>query len=367
VFRYVFILIISFSAIAQNDLYIVDSPDIAEPGEYWEPTGSGWGITINVQKTNTDFASSGYFLQGEVYTYKEDGTPVWYIFQGDYKPNSDVYAWREGRGPLASFESPIGISQNGGCLDCDHSPNSVSITDKGNIKLEWSDPITMTMTVNGVTKTLKNMFYHDGLNNNSADFITERLFFVHGVYSSHQNTNYFNFLKGVALFRLLENNEFLEIQETNQSGIDLDSTLSWYLMKNSTLDMAYTNEYRPLNVFEEDVESYQEGILLLGYDDDTGYAYVYPGTVSYWNDKFNYNLSTCNNNQTVAAFVGLLRPAKAQTSRFYYNSDDPMSLCSNEDANNNWKRQQFIDLTGLPVGFDDLSNVPFMLEKPTQY
>jgi hypothetical protein len=121
------------------------------------------------------------------------------------------------------------------------------------------------------------------------------------------------------------------------------------------------------NVFRDNLEPYYINFLLLGYDDNTGLMHVYPGTLNFWDNEYNYNLSTCNNNQTVAAFVGLLRPAKSQTSRFYYNSDDPLSLCSNEDAEPNWKRQQFIDLTGLPVGFDDLSNVPFMLEKPNQY
>lgn len=364
-FKYL-ILLISMSAVAQSDLYIVDSPDIAEAGEYWEPTGSGWGITLNIQKTNTDFAQSGYFLQGEVYTYKEDGTPVWYIFQGDYKPNNDVYAWREDRGPLASFESPIGISENGGCLDCDHSPNSVSITDLGNIKLVWSDPITMTMTVNGVTKTLKNMFYHDGLNNNNADFITERMFFVHGSYSISQNTNTFAFMKGIAKFTPLTENQKTNLERQN-SGFELNNSYSWFVMKDHVLKSILGDLDNYQNVFRDNLEPYYINFLLLGYDDNTGLMHVYPGTLNFWDNEYNYNLSTCNNNQTVAAFVGLLRPAKSQTSRFYYNSDDPLSLCSNEDAEPNWKRQQFIDLTGLPVGFDDLSNVPFMLEKPNQY
>lgn len=366
------LLLLSFNA--HSELYIVDSPDMPIAGEYWDPTEPGWGLTMSIQPAN--FVSSGYYLQGTAYTYDDDGNPMWYLFQNEFTPNSDPYAWRENRGPLAVFESQIGISHGGPCFGCTHSPNTVSLADKENITLEWSDPVTLKMTVDGKTKHLKQMFYHDGLSSNNADFITKRMFFVHGAFSNNLNKPLFTVIKGTSVFYPLAQDVLDSIEFWDSSRFEIDTSLEWYVTKNNVLAASFAteetlnNEPYFINIFKESSVSNDTNFtfLLFGYDKVTGKAFIYPGmsVIDIETGDVGYSLRTCaNQTNTAISFSGYLNPALSLSSRFYYNDDDYMSKCSNTGADTEWKRQHFIDLTGLPVGFDDLKDVPFMLNSPS--
>lgn len=357
----IMMLLMSLSVTAE--LYMVNSPDIPQEGWYWNPDGPGWGLNMAIQpSTQGEF---GYFVQGSAYTYKEDGTPIWYSFSGSYVPNEDVYAWRENRGSMGSLTSPIYETIGGNCLSCPHQQASLVDNDLGEISFEWSDPLNMTMTVGGVTKNLKHFFFHKGLNNNNIEFITEKVWYVHGAASPARFEEIgFSFIRGVAKFTVLTDEIRQSILDSfgGSDRFTFDDSLDWYVMADNVLSSA-ASAHHGLNIFKEKPLSFTNSrFLLIGYDAQSGLSYLYLGSYSGFSDE--YQIDTCLQNEgRNLGLVGVFRPAVGQTTRFYFNREDYMSQCETTDLDDDWFRQQFVDLTMLPTGADDLANVPFMFEE----
>ena len=339
---------------AQEELYIVDSPDIAQEGWYWEPTGGGWGLNMTIQPSTQ--SPTGFYLQGASYTYDEDGKPTWFTFQNPYTPNEDVYAWREGRGPMGTFESLLAVSTNGGCLDCPTVPADVAASDKGTIRLEWSDPLNMTMTVNGTTKVLKHFFFHDGLNNPSTDFITQYPWFVHGVtYLSLFDT--YIFIKGMAHFVTLSDDIRDKILLETPSFV-FDDTLDWYVTEEHNITRFESTD----NIFLNPSVRTDLNVvyILMSYDKNTGSSNLYTGSFENLASTDHWYLSYCNDVASTS-YNGILRPQVAQSSRFYFNNDTSDTNCTSHGLDVNVKRQVFLDLTMLPTS-SGLLTVPAMYQ-----
>ena len=115
----------------------VDSTPIATYADlWWTPSESGWGLAIS-QQYRTLFAVW--------YSYRADGSPVWYVMPGGSWTASDTYA-----GTL--YRTSYGA---GGFFGTGFNAQAVTPVEVGRITLRFNgtSAATMTYTVNGVTGT----------------------------------------------------------------------------------------------------------------------------------------------------------------------------------------------------------------------
>jgi V8-like Glu-specific endopeptidase len=114
-----------------------DTTPVANYGDlWWVPSESGWGLSITQQYRA---------LFAVWYSYRSDGTPVWYVMSGGSWTSSDTYSgtlYRTANAPRPFFGSGF-------------DPSSVSLTEVGRLTLRFSgaSAATMSYTVNGVSGT----------------------------------------------------------------------------------------------------------------------------------------------------------------------------------------------------------------------
>ncbi len=158
----------------------VESADLPDNGWYWAGASngvSGWGLNIETQDAN--FSSTGTFMFGSVYTYDENGAPVWYTFSGEYNPNNDVYAWRDGNGVMGTLTSPLYKTSGGGCLTCVQS-EPVSTQEVYTVTITWANPLDATISLSsGASHDVSRMIWHSGIGAQDIDFITKGSFMLY--------------------------------------------------------------------------------------------------------------------------------------------------------------------------------------------
>ena len=114
-----------------------DARPIASYGDlWWVPSESGWGLSITQQY---------HALFAVWYSYRADGTPVWYVMSGGDWTSADTYSgtlYRTAYAPRAFFGTGF-------------DPSSVSLTEVGRLTLRFtgSSNAIMSYTVNGVSGT----------------------------------------------------------------------------------------------------------------------------------------------------------------------------------------------------------------------
>ena len=113
----------------------VSNHRLFKPGLYWNPQRKGWGINITQVSQN----DGSVHLVAVLYTYRIDGSPVWYLASGPIESNS----WKA---PLHEF------FWNG---------TTAKATDIGSIELDFKsfDSATMDYRIDGVSGTEAVEFY----------------------------------------------------------------------------------------------------------------------------------------------------------------------------------------------------------------
>ena len=155
----------------------------------------------------------------------------------------------------------------------------------------------------------------------------------------------FDFFKGLAYFVPLKDeikNKLLE----NIPSFVFDETLDWYLTENHTIGQFYTTYdifINPVNL-----QHFKDSFILMSYDKNTGVSNLYTGVYQYFNSTGNWELRFCYDFER-SSYEGTLRPAVAQTSRFYYDNDTSDTGCPTGGLDDSKKRQMFLDLTMLPT------------------
>lgn len=345
-FIVIVLLVLSFNVSSQfidldwDDEWVVGYPDIAIDGWYWNPEQAGWGLNVTIQEAS--FSPSGYFLFGSIYTYKEDGEPIWYTFSGNYEPHGDVYAWREGRGPLSVFEGDLLVSRGGSCPTCAYQVNSNESSGLGDIKITWSDPLNAQVEIGGVVQSVKHFYYHNGLNDNNIDFITDGAWYVDGILS---NITY-SPVSGLVQFKALPETDY-HLFYSDEFGwqFDFDSEKTYYISLSDQL----------ININSNSSDAWNSS-LLIEYDDNNNATKLFlldglrPELDGFTYLGYQNNHGCFVNANFDFAFKGTFSPTSAERSVFYHDgteSDCPISLTQSQ------KRRVFMSLTRLPkIGND---------------
>ena len=211
-----FLLVLSFNSFASGSTPLwVLNPDMPDTGWYFdgfeEDRQGAWGVNCENQIVN--FNASGTFMFCSLYTHDSTGAPVWYTFSGEYVPNSDVYAWREGRGLMGTITSPLYETSDGHCIPCGNTSNGdANTTQKGTVVMKWLTPIRAEITVNNTTLTVSRMRFHDGLHKRNIDFVTQGWWQViwQRDYSDIGNSepDGYSSYKGIVRFEKVDNKQF---------------------------------------------------------------------------------------------------------------------------------------------------------------
>ena len=319
-----FLLVLSFNSFASGiaPLWVLN-PDMPDTGWYFdgfEETYQGaWGVNCENQIVN--FNASGTFMFCSLYTHDSTGVPVWYTFSGEYIPNEDVYAWREGRGLMGTLTSPLYHTAGAPCIPCGNTPNSGAVTtQKGTVVMKWLTPIRAEITVNNTTLTVSRMRFHDGLHKRNIDFVTQGWWQVYWQYDSGNSESgqatYYSDYKGVVQFEKMDSKQF--------EGTVLYTENSVYYV---STDRPYV-EYYGGTIYSGGQYPSGRRIALI-YNPDSGrtiineYAEGYPNLTS-----ICYAFTTS----------GVVRPQSSAVSTFYGTEDE---RCNGQgeypvERKNNW-------------------------------
>lgn len=332
--------------------------DVPEDGWYWVPEEPGFGITLDVQQVG--FNDSGLALFGAVYTYDQSGQAVWYTFQGDVSVNENVYAWREGHGTMASFQSVLTSSQGGNCLHCPHSPPTSVDSDLGEIHIEWNTPVEMTVTINDQSKTYHHFSYHSGLGLNTLNHLEHSVWMVRAVQpfdddtSQHDEGPQYLYYKGAVEFSRLSRAQVEKIDFDQVIAPDFDK--EWYV---SSQQLTQYSTY-----FSEVVgqtTSMSQVSLLLAYDSENNKttAYIAQGDGTENNEGFIYQVNLCGGKGS-SFFDGVVRPTTATQSVLYYAQEANLPvLCQPLAYSEHQKRTSFLSLERQTNIGLQLLDVPF--------
>lgn len=125
-----------------EDLY----PMLPASGVYYEPGRGGTGLTI-------DFDKSGYAF-AVFYSYNTDGSPAYYLMQGQYVPSTEneLYA----TGVMGHFDAVPYISTNGECVGegCTFKEPVRTETDI-DVSVTWTTAHKATLTIGSQTWNLQ--------------------------------------------------------------------------------------------------------------------------------------------------------------------------------------------------------------------
>lgn len=335
------LLLLGISALSTAQLNVVTEPDFPERGWWWQPSQSGFGLNCDIQEVN--FSAEGNFVFCAIFTYDETGAPKWYTMSGPYIPNEDVFAWREDRGLMGTFTSPLYESTGGSCPSCTYQPPNTVESQLGSIEIAWKDPLNATMTIGGVSTDIVYQYYHAGLQANNADFITD------GAWNIHASINTTGF-KGLAKFKKLNNQDIGNL--INDGSVNLDLNLDWYISEIPTLHLTAgldTTISDPNGfIFDE----YNVYYPLIAYNSITNKAQIF----LVLNFGEGNNLGVCSTNYSITA-SGILKPAVSANTRLYY-AEDGLDICPNTSLTDDQKRNIFVSMTRVPQGGDDLANLP---------
>lgn len=316
---------------------IVDDPDLPESGWYWQPQEGGWGLNCTIQPAN--FAASGQFVFCAIFTYDEDGNPKWYTMSGEYVPNPDVYAWREGRGPMGTFVSPLYESQGGACPTCQYVPPATDPSALGSMTIEWDDPLNGTMTIGGVQTPIVYQYYHAGLQANNADFITDGAWYIQAAFHKEG-------YKGLITFSELDLNT---TADWDLDGLTLDPDIKWYMSSSVTRMFAGLPISDPDSLITAQFGLYS---VLLGYNTNSNQAHLF----SLLSFDDSTSVVVCGF-ETVESAKGILKPAVSSNSRFYYSQGE-LDNCDPTTLSLEQQRQIFVSMTRIPQGGSDMATLP---------
>lgn len=159
-------------------------PDLPADGFYWDVNNPGWGLAIEVQQNET--SESGYFIFGTIYSYDDDGTPLWCVFSQPYVFNEDVHQWRDAKSfsNLRYGHNDEQIMSEMNDVQCLRLQNGPSIN--SNLQREpetestlmmnllWRTPTILEVTVEGgITHYTSKFAFYGNLSNPSMDWIME--------------------------------------------------------------------------------------------------------------------------------------------------------------------------------------------------
>lgn len=111
-------------------------------GWYWNPNESGWGINVEVQGDTMFIA---------VFTYRENGSPIWY-----YGVSAIDYS-----DPV--FDGNLGLASNGACFTCPYSPPGFDDDGGGHMRIDFDTPSGIRVTWRGRTTTIQRQFWAFGV------------------------------------------------------------------------------------------------------------------------------------------------------------------------------------------------------------
>jgi hypothetical protein len=302
-----FLLVLSFNSFASGSAPLwVLNPDMPDSGWYFDgfeqDRQGAWGVNCELQLAN--FTDAGTFMFCSLYTHDSNGIPIWYTFSGEYIPNSDVYAWREGRGLMGTLTSPLYYTAGAHCIPCGNTPNGGAVTtQKGTVVMKWLTPIRAEITVNNTTLTVSRMRFHDGLHKGNIDFVTQGWWQVFMQVDSGDSgdgspTSYSSY-NGLVQFEKVDSKQF--------EGTILYTENSVYYVSS---DRPYT-EFFSDSYYGSGLYSADQRVVLI-YDPDSGHTIINQYTEGYPNLT-----SGCYGFVT----SGVVRPQSSAVSTFYGTDD----------------------------------------------
>ena len=332
-------LVLSFKSFGSGlvPLWVLN-PDMPDSGWYFdgfeEDRQGAWGVNCELQLAN--FTDAGTFMFCSLYTHDSNGIPIWYTFSGEYIPNSDVYAWREGRGLMGTLTSPLYQTTGGHCIPCGNTSNSgANTTQKGTVVMKWLSPIRAEITVNNTTLIVSRMRFHDGLNTHNIDFLTQGWW---QVYWQRDNGNTGNGLpniyssyKGLVQFERVDSKQFEDTVLYTENSVYYVST-----------DRPYVEYYG--SDYYGGGQNPSGFRLVLIYDPDTGHTII-----NEFSDGFPDLTSTCYGFTT----SGVVRPQSSAVSTFYGTEDE---RCGQNVYQNERKKGWFATLIYAGNSGDAISN-----------
>ncbi len=104
-----------------------------ESGFWWNPDEPGSGYAIEIQDN---------FLFIATYVYDEGGVPIWYTAGATMGGNSE-------------FQDNLNYTFNGTCIDCNFTPTTTLIGERGNIDIIFDTETTATIRFQGAVKNIE--------------------------------------------------------------------------------------------------------------------------------------------------------------------------------------------------------------------
>ncbi|MFK5892238.1 MAG: hypothetical protein QM504_03340 [Pseudomonadota bacterium] len=134
-------------------------------GWFWDPSNPGWGMSYNIYTR----ADGSEFFFGAIFTYKENGKPVWYVLSGAYE---------EGK----TLSVKASEFRNGTCYTCNNYHENEATGYEFDVDITWSDKSVLNMTINNTNYDMQRFDLYDAdLEHRSADFLTEGKYEITGI------------------------------------------------------------------------------------------------------------------------------------------------------------------------------------------
>lgn len=293
--RYLILLLLSFQVAALdlskfNDLLgdTKGAPYIPGTAWYWNPDEPGMGMSVSIQQS--EFGDSGYIVFAGIYTYKADGSQVWYTIQGDYKPNPDFNAWHEVKSqfgtPWGSDSSYMGkltdqmATTSGGMVLGETNYRPYDVKAYKPVELIWRNPHTIDVVINGVKEqTFFRNTYHGDTVKGSANVLAKNYYRVigaaHGVFeTTYGDRPKLDHINSAMSFKEFVPNDFFEYAFNSFKNVtEYDANKVYYISEQPVGHIEMIYDYKAptvKDVFKEVNPNYRKDhYVVMVYDTDT--------------------------------------------------------------------------------------------------
>ncbi len=220
-----------------------------ESGFWWNPNEPGSGYAIEIQDN---------FLFIATYVYDEGGVPIWYTAGATMGGN-------------AEFQDNLNYTFNGTCIDCNYTPTTTLIGERGNIDIVFDTETTATIHFQGAVKNIERFNFILGDE-------TERMLGEWQAVIDFSDTNVeFPFNGDVLLFDLLSSSGGDDYAEGCRPDNAQDGVCSNYALNNHEMAATFDYQNNELLIVVDDSPDYWLAYYVdLGLNQFDGLVEIYP-------------------------------------------------------------------------------------------